>query len=349
MLKKNKWNILISSLLILLPAVLGFMFWDRFRLPAGAKLFFLLWMPLILLAAQAFCLWFTLKDPKNKEQSPKIVNMVLWLLPGISCFLSGVIYLIAAGLTSNIGGYCVLLLGAMFALIGNLMPKCKQNSTIGVKVKWALQDEENWNATHRFAGKVWVIGGILFMALVFLPGKWMIPAMLVGIFVLAFIPMIYSYCYYKKQVKAGTANIKPFTYDKNQRTALIVAAVLVPLILIGCLVLLFTGKVEVTCGETALTIDATYWADMTIAYEEIESAEIRETVPGSRVYGFGSARLLLGSFENAEFGLYTRYTQGGDPVCIVLVVNGEIVVFSGENDVQTREIYAILVGKGVAQ
>lgn len=349
MLKKNKWNILFSSLLILLPTILGLVFWNDFRFPANAKMMFVVWGPLILLAGQLFCLLFTLKDPKNQEQNPKIVNMVIWILPMISVFVSGMVYMIAQGSVTGMTGFTFLFLGLMFAIMGNFMPKCKQNSTIGIKVKWALQDEENWRATHRFAGRVWVIGGILFMGLVFLPGKLMIPGMLIGIFVLAFIPMFYSYFYYKKQVAEGTDNIQPIVIPKTQKKAVIATLIIVPLILIGVGVLMFTGKVEVYCGEEALTIKATYWADMTVRYEEIESAELRDHVPGARVYGFGSAKLQLGSFENKEFGLYTRYTYGSDDACIVLKVDGEVVVFSGDDDAQTRHIYALLVQKGVTQ
>lgn len=37
------------------------------------------------------------------------------------------------------------------------MPKLKQNYTIGIKVPWTLNSEENWNMTHRMAGKVYVV------------------------------------------------------------------------------------------------------------------------------------------------------------------------------------------------
>jgi len=121
----------------------------------------------------------------------------------------------------------------------------------------------------------------------------------------------------------------------------------VGLILAGVAVLLFTGKVEVTCGEEELTIDATYWEDVTVRYADIEKIEYRERVPGSRVMGFGSPTLQLGTFENKEFGLHARYTQGEKNSCIVLTVKGEIIVFSGENDAKTREIYETLLKKGV--
>ena len=38
--------------------------------------------------------------------------------------------------------------GLLFMIIGNYLPKVKQNNTIGIRVVWTLQDEENWSATH---------------------------------------------------------------------------------------------------------------------------------------------------------------------------------------------------------
>lgn len=52
-------------------------------------------------------------------------------------------------------------IGVMFIGIGNYMPKLKQNYTIGIKVPWTLNSEENWNMTHRMAGKVYVVAGVI--------------------------------------------------------------------------------------------------------------------------------------------------------------------------------------------
>ena len=43
----------------------------------------------------------------------------------------------------------------LFIVIGNYLPKIKQNNTIGIRIVWILQDEENWNATHSFSGRIW--------------------------------------------------------------------------------------------------------------------------------------------------------------------------------------------------
>lgn len=53
------------------------------------------------------------------------------------------------------------IIGVMFIWLGNYMPKLKQNYTIGIKVPWTLNSEENWNMTHRMAGKVYVVAGVI--------------------------------------------------------------------------------------------------------------------------------------------------------------------------------------------
>ena len=75
---------------------------------------------------------------------------------------------------SYIGGLCV---GMVLIAVGNYLPKARQNYTIGIKLPWTLANEENWNRTHRFAGYLWVVCGILMVALTllrFLQPGWII-------------------------------------------------------------------------------------------------------------------------------------------------------------------------------
>ena len=55
--------------------------------------------------------------------------------------------------------FCII--GVMFIWLGTYMPKLKQNYTIGIKVPWTLNSEENWNMTHRMAGKLYVVAGVI--------------------------------------------------------------------------------------------------------------------------------------------------------------------------------------------
>ena len=219
MIKKNKWQLMISSIIILLPIVAGLLIWNYLPEqiathwgidgePDGwsSRSFAIFGLPLILLAVHWVCVFFTALDPKNKNQNSKVFNMVLWILPVISLVVCGLTYAVALGNDINIGMAVRILLGILFVIIGNYMPKCRQNHTIGIKIPWTLHDEENWNKTHRFAGRLWVFGGLLLLATIFVPLDNFVYVLLPLILLMAFAPVIYSYVYYRKQLKNGTAD-----------------------------------------------------------------------------------------------------------------------------------------------
>ncbi|MGN0334883.1 MAG: SdpI family protein [Lachnospiraceae bacterium] len=208
MFKKNKRKVIISSLIILLPILIGLLLWNR--LPDqiathwnaegvaddySSKLFALIGLPAFLFVIHWLCLLVTSADPKNRNLNGKPLELVLWICPVISLLVNAMIYGTALGMEINVEFFVPLVLSILFIIIGNYLPKCRQNYTIGIKVPWALNSEENWNHTHRFAGIVWVVGGflMLFAAFTGIFALWIILT-----FVIAFIPMIYSYVYYVK-------------------------------------------------------------------------------------------------------------------------------------------------------
>ena len=98
--------------------------------------------------------------------------------------------------------------------------------------------------------------------------------------------------------------------------------------------------------ETSFTIQASYWEDLTVDYAAVDSIEYREEwVPGSRTNGFGSPRLLVGTFKNEEFGSYTRYSYTGCDVSVVLHVDDRVLVLSGADTASTQAIYEQLAEK----
>ena len=92
-----------------------------------------------------------------------------------------------------------LLVGILFVVIGNYLPKTKQSYTMGIKLPWTLASEENWNRTHRLAGFLWVIGGILLILLTLLR-LWNTWTFLLVIIPMSVVPMIYSYLLYRKGI-----------------------------------------------------------------------------------------------------------------------------------------------------
>ena len=95
--------------------------------------------------------------------------------------------------------FAPIFVGILFTVIGNFLPKTKQTYTIGIRVPWTLNSEENWNKTHRMAGYLWVVCGILFIASAFLPESEILYIILLCVII--FVPIIYSYVIYRKENK----------------------------------------------------------------------------------------------------------------------------------------------------
>ena len=360
MIREKKKQLIFSSLLILLPIVVGLLLWNRFPDTLtthwgidgqadgwSGKPFAVFFPPLMLLATHWVCIFFTAKDPGNQGRNKKISSLVLWTIPVTSNLVSGMMYAIALGLEFSPVAPMSALMGLLFAVMGNYMPKTRMDSTIGIKVWWAYTSEENWNATHRFGGRVWVIGGICMMFAALLPEKWSMAVMMVSIFVLALIPIFYSWLYYRGQVQRGEPlDLSQAAFSKTDKRIAKFSAVYVAAILAFVAVLMFTGNINVHLEEDAMHIEASWYSDLTVKYDIMESVEYREdNVPGTRVGGFGSARLLMGFFRNEEFGTYTRYTVTNPDSCIVIYTQRDVLVVSGDTAEETRFIYESLMAK----
>jgi len=92
------------------------------------------------------------------------------------------------------------LVGILFAIIGNYMPKFKHNYTMGIKTPWTLASENVWYKTHRMAAPVWVVGGVLLALIPFIfNGKFTAIFFIIIVASIVLIPTIYSYVIYNKE------------------------------------------------------------------------------------------------------------------------------------------------------
>ena len=208
MIKKNLKTLIITSVVILLPILAGVILWNQLPDPMpshwnasgeidgwSSKPFAIFGLPLIMLAAQWLCVLGTAADPKKNNHPEKILHLVLWIIPVLSVVMHTFVYLIALGYGVSMEVVMPVLIGAIFTIIGNYLPKCKQNYTIGIKIPWTLNNEENWNKTHRFAGFLWVVCGIAIMFTGFFGGFWVF---LPITFLMVLAPIIYSYFLHRK-------------------------------------------------------------------------------------------------------------------------------------------------------
>lgn len=351
---KNKKYWLVTGAVTLLPVLLGLLLWNQLpdKLPThfgvdgaadgwSSKAFAVFAIPLLMLGFHIVIYFATRLDKQNRGHNEKVLNLVGLIFPTMSIVISGYMFSRAMDFELNLGSLLFPLLGLLFIAMGNWMPKIKQNSTLGIKIKWTLYNEENWNKTHRFAGFTWVIGGILFCVMGFVPGEALLFLLPVQVILLACVPAVYSWQLARKQKKAGTYTESQVNKNlKKHPVILAVTMVLVTVILAGVAWVMFTGDIAYTCTDTALIIEADFHADSTVPYEKIDSIEYRDTAPaGIREWGFASARLLMGWFESDELGNYTRYTYTGCDSYILLTSGEEILVLSARTEAETQSLY----------
>ena len=95
-------------------------------------------------------------------------------------------------------------LGLLLVMMGNLMGKVHRNFFVGIRTPWTLASERVWHATHRFAGKVWVAGGLLALATALLGvSAWVTMAVALAALTL---PIAYSLVFYKRLERTGELN-----------------------------------------------------------------------------------------------------------------------------------------------
>ena len=351
---KNKKYWLITSAITLVPILLGLILWNKLpdQLPThfgvdgaadgwSGKGFAVFGLPLMMLGFHIVIFFATRLDKQNRGHNEKVMNLVGLIFPVMSIVNSVIIYSHAMELELNLSMLLFPMLGLLFIAVGNWLPKIKQNSTLGIKIKWTLYNEENWNRTHRFAGFVWVIGGVIFCLMGFVAEKALLFLLPLEVILLACVPMVYSWNLARKQKQAGTFTESQVNKDLKKHPVLMgVTLVLVMAILLGVGYIMFTGDIEYTVTDDKLTIDADFHSDLAISLETIDSMELCQGRPGgTRTWGFASARLLMGWFESDELGDYTRYTYTGCDSYILLTSGEDILMINAKTESDTQALY----------
>ncbi|MCL2441646.1 MAG: SdpI family protein [Treponema sp.] len=218
MTKRNITILVITSIICLLPICLSLsvyndlpervaMQWNFEGNPNwyAHKAVMAFGMPLFFFVLNIAVLFLFYADPKRENASKVMQVFTVWFISILSLIIVPLILLTNLGIELPTVMIVLVLVGVMFIFFGNYMPKNKQNYSIGIRVSWTLNDPENWNKTHRMAGLLWIIGGVLFILAAFLPLPNIIGIILI-FFVLITIsvtPILYSYLLYKREKNAS--------------------------------------------------------------------------------------------------------------------------------------------------
>lgn len=137
-----------------------------------------------------------IKQMGNKFYSIKL--LIMFFMAVLSCFI------VYAAHKPNFmqSNALMMLIAALIAVLGNYFKTIKPNYFVGIRTPWTLENETVWKKTHEFAGKWWLMGGIVLVILgFFLPnGKYSV-VVLIGALLLATISAWYSYKVFLEEKK----------------------------------------------------------------------------------------------------------------------------------------------------
>ena len=213
MTREEKMELVLTTIVCLIPVIAGIILypklpdqiathWDSQGNVNGmsSKLTGAIIFPGILLVLNLIFPILLRVDPKYENMNNKLKSLAHWIIPLIEVVASGITLAAGLGMETHVEVVGPMLLGVILVLIGNYLPKTKQSYTMGIKLPWTLYSEENWNRTHRMAGFLWVVGGLIIIVSGLLPWKF-VPVIAIMI-VIVIAPCVYSYLYYRKELQS---------------------------------------------------------------------------------------------------------------------------------------------------
>ncbi|MCX6289797.1 MAG: SdpI family protein [Bacteroidetes bacterium] len=139
-------------------------------------------------------------DPKRyKADDDNLYKKFALFTVAFLSMIGFIIVFSASNHSITIGKLLLPALGIAFAGFGWYMPKIHQNYFAGFKLPWTLENEDNWNETHKLAGKIWIYGGVAqAIAAILLPNVAGFIVFFSITFIMVIIPTVFSYRMFKR-------------------------------------------------------------------------------------------------------------------------------------------------------
>ncbi len=213
--KSNRTILILTSLVCILPLIMSLVVyqdlpdqiaihWDGSGNPDNfaPKALAAFGLPFLFLGINLFSKLVLYNDPKRAYTSQAMQIFATWLPPLLSVVAIPITLLIALGSPIPITLVFPVIIGLVLIVAGNYLPKNRQNYTLGIKLPWTLNDPDNWNKTHRLAGYLYILAGLIMIGGAFMSRGFRtingVSLTVVLVIVVFIAPRLYSYLLYKR-------------------------------------------------------------------------------------------------------------------------------------------------------
>lgn len=161
---------------------------------------------LLLMPAMMVFLWLLLRflpriDPRraNFAKMEGTYEIVITLTLGVLLALHLALIAAALGHRVPMDRLAPALVGVMFVVLGNVLPRARPNWWFGVRTPWTMSNDRVWTRTHRVAGYTFIAAGIMLLVAAFVSSVAIKGVVLAGGLVAGLVPIVYSYVAWRQE------------------------------------------------------------------------------------------------------------------------------------------------------
>ena len=124
-------------------------------------------------------------------RTTRTIRLVLSIAVAAGCFFQ---IACALGSRPDMGRMATAIAPLLLAFVGNLFGKLKPNKYMGVRVPWTLRSENVWRRTHRAAGWMYTISGLIVAGLCLIaPASWFVEITVAWLAIIIFGPLLVAW------------------------------------------------------------------------------------------------------------------------------------------------------------
>ncbi len=140
-------------------------------------------------------------DPRKAsyEKHQQVYRITIFSILVFMLIIHWIIVLTALEYAISVEKVIPILVGVLFIILGNYLPRIHSNYTFGIRTPWALENTDNWKKTQRVGGYCFILSGILIIieSLFFTP---LTVLFWFSIVLIVVVPYLVSYLEYKKKL-----------------------------------------------------------------------------------------------------------------------------------------------------
>ena len=140
---------------------------------------------------------FAARKQQNTGSKNTILSMTIFGLI-VLCMLQIALYVLELPLAMSGRSGVGIFLGVVMLVFGNFMPRTKPNAAFGLRLPWTLANEDVWRKSNRFAGKLFMAGGIVLIALSFVFTSVLEMVILLVLLFVTVMASLVSYSYHRQ-------------------------------------------------------------------------------------------------------------------------------------------------------